>query len=73
MTSKQSFNDTARYWTQIYAGGSEVSGAVKGNKVVKSGTDQDEISMAGLEKAHVDQFESLGFPRGKVVRSDSSS
>lgn len=70
MTSKQSFNDTARYWTQIYAGGPEVSGAVKGTKVAKGDAEQDEIAMAGLEKAHVDQFESLGFPRGKVVRGD---
>lgn len=72
MTSKQSFNDTARYWTQIYAGGPEVSGAVRGHKVAKGGTEQDEIAMAGLDRAHVDQFESLGFPRGKVVRGNSS-
>jgi len=70
MTSKQSFNDTARYWTHIYAGGPEVSGAVRGSAVPKSNVGQDEIAMAGLEKAHVDQFESLGFPRSKVVRSD---
>ena len=72
MTSKQSFNDTARYWTHIYAGGPEVSGAVKGSAVSKSDAGEDEIAMAGLEKAHVDQFESLGFPRSKVVRSDLS-
>ena len=66
-SSKQSFNDTARYWTQIYAGGPGASGAVKGSKVTKPSADQDEIAMAGLERAHVDQFESLGFPRGKVV------
>lgn len=29
---------------------------------------RDEIAMAGLEKAHVEQFESLGFERTKVVR-----
>ena len=67
MTSKQSFNDTAKYWTHIYAGGPAVSG---GAKVSPSDAEQDEIVMAGLEKAHVDQFESLGFPRPKVVRSD---
>ena len=71
-TSKQSFNDTARYWTQIYAGGPDASGSVKGSKVAKADMGQDEIAVAGLEKAHVDQFESLGFPRGKVVRSDAS-
>jgi len=67
MTSKQSFNDTARYWTQIYAGGPEVSGSAKGTKVATGDMEQDEIAMAGLEKAHVDQFESLGFPRKKVI------
>jgi len=72
MTSKQSFNDTAKYWTQIYAGGPEVGGSAKGIRVATGDVEQDEIAMAGLEKAHVDQFESLGFPRKKVVRSDSS-
>jgi len=67
ITSKQSFTETARYWTHIYAGGPEVSGNVKGSKLVRTDPGQDEIAMAGLEKAHVDQFEGLGFPRNKVV------
>jgi len=71
-TSKQSFNDTARYWTQIYAGGPGANGAAKASKPAKPGAEEDEIAMAGLEKAHVDQFEGLGFPRGKVVRRDPS-
>lgn len=28
---------------------------------------KDEVAIAGLEKAHVDQFEALGFERSKVV------
>jgi len=67
ITSKQSFTETARYWTHIYAGGPEVSGNVKGSKLVQTDPGQDAIAMAGLEKAHVDQFEGLGFPRNKVV------
>jgi len=63
-TSKNSFNDTAVYWTQIYAGG-------PGPKEKKGkGTDlgtRDEVAIAGLEKAHVDQFEALGFSRSKVI------
>jgi ubiquitin-conjugating enzyme (huntingtin interacting protein 2) len=47
MTSKQSFNDTARYWTQIYAGGSEVSGVMKGSKVVKGNTDRTRLLWLG--------------------------
>jgi ubiquitin-conjugating enzyme (huntingtin interacting protein 2) len=71
-TSRQSFNDTARYWTQAYAGGPGAGGAVKGIQVAKNNLEDDEIAMAGLEKAHVDQFENLGFPRGKVVGGDFS-
>jgi ubiquitin-conjugating enzyme (huntingtin interacting protein 2) len=59
LTSKSSFEETARYWTMVYAGGPGKPG--------DAGKKQDEIAMAGLEKAHVDQFEALGFDRGKVV------
>ncbi|KAI0088697.1 ubiquitin-conjugating enzyme/RWD-like protein [Irpex rosettiformis] len=60
LTSKASFEETARYWTMVYAGGPGKTGSAAGQK-------QDEVAMAGLEKAHVDQFESLGFERGKVI------
>lgn len=60
-TSKGSFDETARYWTQIYAGG-------PGKSSAKAEPVRDEVAMAGLEKAHVDQYESLGFERSKVVR-----
>jgi ubiquitin-conjugating enzyme (huntingtin interacting protein 2) len=74
MTSKAGFDDTARYWTHIYAGGPEPksgtgsggASAMKAKEPVKE--TRDEIAMAGLERAHVEQFESLGFERGKVVR-----
>ncbi|KAI0698112.1 ubiquitin-conjugating enzyme/RWD-like protein [Cytidiella melzeri] len=59
LTSKGSFEETARYWTKVYAGGP--------GKVGVPGQKQDEIAMAGLERAHVDQFESLGFERSKVI------
>ena len=63
MTSKSSFEDTARYWTMIYAGG-------PGKDGLKGGANdglRDEIAMAGLDRAHVAQFEGLGFDRAKVV------
>jgi len=62
MTSKSSFEDTATYWTQIYAGG-------PGPKERKGkGRDScDEVAIAGLERAHVDRFESLGFPKSKII------
>ncbi|KAG8927585.1 hypothetical protein FRC03_010492 [Tulasnella sp. 419] len=61
MTSRSSFNDTARYWTEIYANGPSKSSAAQ------EPSEMDEVAIAGLEKAHVDQFESLGFERGKVI------
>jgi len=62
MTSKSSFEDTATYWTQIYAGG-------PGPKERKGkGRDgYDEVAIAGLERAHVDRFESLGFSKSKII------
>ncbi|KZT12235.1 uncharacterized protein LAESUDRAFT_691462 [Laetiporus sulphureus 93-53] len=63
MTSKSSFEETARYWTMIYAGGPGKEGAGKG----KASGQRDEVAMAGLEKAHVDRFEALGFNRSKVI------
>ncbi|KAJ7119746.1 ubiquitin-conjugating enzyme/RWD-like protein [Mycena epipterygia] len=64
-TSKHSFEETAIYWTKTYAtppGGQEVKG-----KSASTSDTRDEVAIAGLEKAHVDQFESLGFPRTKVI------
>lgn len=62
-TSKPSFEETARYWTQVYAGGA----GSRGKAPVKE-PHRDDVAIAGLEKAHVDQFEGLGFERTKVVR-----
>lgn len=65
-TSKSSFEDTAIYWTQIYAGGPGPK-EKKGKGSSRSDV-RDEVAIAGLEKAHVDQFEALGFQRSRVVR-----
>ncbi|KJA16294.1 hypothetical protein HYPSUDRAFT_147916 [Hypholoma sublateritium FD-334 SS-4] len=64
MTSKASFEDTATYWTHIYAGGPGAK--EKKDKAAGKVTD-DEVAIAGLERAHVDRFETLGFQRGKVI------
>ncbi|THH31619.1 hypothetical protein EUX98_g2574 [Antrodiella citrinella] len=63
MTSRASFEETARYWTHIYAGGPGKDGKKSG----KTGDSRDEVAMAGLDKAHVDKFEALGFERSKVI------
>lgn len=62
VTSKTGFEETARYWTKVYAGAKDNVG------VGKTAGGEDQIAIAGLEKAHVDQFEALGFPREQVVR-----
>jgi ubiquitin-conjugating enzyme (huntingtin interacting protein 2) len=73
MTSRSSFEDTARYWTQVYAGGSP-SPSGQGTATGKMGSGvRDEVAIAGLDKAHVDQFEAIGFERSKVVRIPMSS
>ncbi|KAL5501884.1 UBC1 [Sanghuangporus vaninii] len=64
-TSRASFEETARYWAQIYAGAPAKGNARK--PAAGAGAVRDEIAIAGLEKAHVEQFESLGFERSKVI------
>ena len=61
-TSKRSFDETAAYWTHIYAGGPPPKGKAAAG---------DDIAMAGLDPVHVKKFEGMGFTRGAVV-SDSS-
>lgn len=76
LTSRESFNETARYWAEIYAGappsekGSENTAATsdKGKVRAVATPEVDEIAAAGLNKQHVEQFEALGFERRKVVR-----
>ena len=70
MTSRPSFEDTARYWTHVYAGGPAPTSVTSGAAVPgKAGAAlRDEVAIAGLDKAHVDQFEAIGFERSKVVR-----
>ena len=68
MTSRSSFEDTARYWTHVYAGGpAPPSGQSAATGKMGYGM-RDEVAIAGLDRAHVDQFEAIGFERNKVVR-----
>jgi ubiquitin-conjugating enzyme (huntingtin interacting protein 2) len=71
MTSRTSFEDTARYWTHVYAGGPVPTSGTPGTAVPgKAGVAvRDEVAIAGLDKAHVDKFEAIGFERNKVVRA----
>jgi len=66
LTSRASFEQTARHWAQAYAGApvtaadSVEAKAAKGGKV-------DLVALAGLEERHVAKFESMGFERGKII------
>ncbi|KZV86659.1 hypothetical protein EXIGLDRAFT_840589 [Exidia glandulosa HHB12029] len=64
LTSPDSFNDTARYWTQLYARGSESSA---NNDTGGTRSVADAAGMAGIERVHVDRFEGMGFEGLKVV------
>ncbi|CED84954.1 ubiquitin-conjugating enzyme e2-24 kda [Phaffia rhodozyma] len=61
LTSRESFNSTARYWAQAYAG------APGGNSSKKTGPDTDGIALAGLAMEDVAKFEVIGFPRDRIV------
>ncbi|KAF8321975.1 ubiquitin-conjugating enzyme/RWD-like protein [Cantharellus anzutake] len=68
LTSRQSFEETARYWAETYAGAprkeSKDSAAVA---PLDPAGPRDEIAIAGLDRSHVDQFTALGFPQNKVI------
>jgi ubiquitin-conjugating enzyme (huntingtin interacting protein 2) len=85
MTSREGFDETARYWAEIYAGApptqKKEGPAAPATCSDTAGTDPkktkaagkkkapvvDEVAAAGLNAAHVQQFETLGFERKKVV------
>ncbi|KAI6046717.1 ubiquitin-conjugating enzyme/RWD-like protein [Pisolithus marmoratus] len=62
IADKCSFEETARYWTRIYAGGPERLGA--DNPITSH---VDDVALAGLEKTHVDRYEAFGFQPSKVI------
>jgi Ubiquitin-conjugating enzyme len=64
ITDKDSFEDTARHWTRVYAGGTEMKA---GEIPVGWSGGQDEVTTAGLEMAHVDQTRAFDFEGGEVV------
>lgn len=57
LRDKNDFEKTARYWTEIYANGSE-SAKPPAAQAKQGQTDEkaDPILLAGLKKEHVDQF-----------------
>ncbi|EGG03698.1 uncharacterized protein MELLADRAFT_37906 [Melampsora larici-populina 98AG31] len=56
LTDRATFERTARYWTETYA---------KGTK--PSSSSSNEIALAGLNPAYVQQFETMGFQRHQII------
>lgn len=79
LTSREGFDETARYWAEIYAGappterkeGEVPKDGKKSEKAKAKEPVIDEVAAAGLNAAHVQQFESLGFERRKVVSNST--
>jgi len=75
MTSRDSFNDTAKYWAQIYAGapGGKGAGDAKeaGKEKEVAGLSESSraIALAGLSEEHVNKFVDMGFGFSKVVET----
>lgn len=63
LTSRESFNSTARYWAQAYAGAPTAAGGVGGATGFVAGGKKekgdDAIALAGLDKAEVAKFENV--------------
>lgn len=57
LTNKKGFEDTATYWTKIYAS--------DGDKAGKS--DLSDSALYGIDDDIVTQFENMGFPRDKTI------
>ncbi|KAI6101665.1 ubiquitin-conjugating enzyme/RWD-like protein [Pisolithus croceorrhizus] len=59
IADKCSFEETARYWTQIYARSPECVG--------DNDPEVDDAALAGIERTHVNRFEAFGFQRSTVI------
>lgn len=59
MADKCSFEETARYWTRIYARSPEC--------VEDNDPEVDDATLAGIEGIHIDRFEAFGFQRSTVI------
>ncbi|PWN19081.1 putative UBC1-E2 ubiquitin-conjugating enzyme [Microstroma glucosiphilum] len=68
LTDKSSWEQTARYWTDIYANGSESARPPELTGGAAGGAD-DDVKRAGLKKEHVEQFCGMGFERARVIET----
>jgi len=69
LTSRASFDLTARHWAQAYAGAPVDASPAPAGLAVNgaSARGPDPVALAGLEERHVANFENMGFERTKVI------
>ncbi|GAA95025.1 uncharacterized protein L969DRAFT_89413 [Mixia osmundae IAM 14324] len=67
LTDRKQFDDTAKYWTTVYAGGDRAAKSKLGpdGKPVAL----DEIQLNGLSHEHVKQFVDMGFEQTRVIQT----
>lgn len=77
-TSRDSFNKTAKYWAQAYAGapldGSSAAPAPPtsvddDDEIVVTGQRSRAVELAGLEQSSVNKFKAMGFAEDQIVCS----
>ncbi|KAJ9100013.1 hypothetical protein QFC19_005831 [Naganishia cerealis] len=76
-TSRESFNNTARYWAQAYAGAPPDAPPSGSAAAARNGNDDEEIvvtghrsravDMAGLDQSSVNKFKAMGFAEEQIV------
>jgi ubiquitin-conjugating enzyme (huntingtin interacting protein 2) len=75
-TSRDSFNKTAKYWAQAYAGapldGSSAAPAPPtsvddDDEIVVTGQRSRAVELAGLEQSSVNKFKAMGFAEDQIV------
>ncbi|KAJ9106801.1 hypothetical protein QFC20_003987 [Naganishia adeliensis] len=75
-TSRDSFNKTARYWAQAYAGapldGSSAAPAPPtsvddDDEIVVTGQRSRAVELAGLEQTSVNKFKAMGFAEDQII------
>lgn len=59
LKDRESFNNTAALWTQLYAGGDAAS--------ANNGTEPDEADLYGISQELVQEFESQGFQKDRII------
>lgn len=70
ISDRKGFEETARYWTEVYAKPDPSSSKSASSSSSGRGTDQkaiDDIKVNGLDPVHVNSFVNMGFSKDQVI------